>query len=80
MSLVIIIDRDRNVDEHARRAVKEIMKYAMNPYAPMLPEKADVYMRHHCDEGHAFWAPMDYHNGLCSECRNDPAIREKWAD
>lgn len=79
MALVIIIGQTTSIDEHAKRAVKRVMEYAAPAHIPMLPERADVYMRHHCDEGHAFWAPMDYHNGLCSECRNDPAIREKWA-
>lgn len=78
MPLTIIMSDEVSTDEHARQAVKEVMEFAMPSHAPRLPEKADVYMRHYCPEGHHFWAPMTYSHGLCNECRKDPEIRERW--
>lgn len=78
MALVIIMGTDSNTEEHARTAVREIMRQTANPYAPQLPEMGDVYMRHYCQNDHHFWAPMTYHNGLCSVCMDVPEIRQKW--
>lgn len=76
MALVIIIDHEVSTDEHARKAVRKIMEWTFDPYAPRLPEQADVYMRKTCSyEGHAYWARMDFHDNLCPEHRADPEIR-----
>ena len=78
MSLVIIIGTDSSTEEHAKNAVRQILKNTADPYAPRLPEMGDVYMRHYCQNDHHFWAPMSYHHGLCSMCMEVPEIRQKW--
>ena len=78
MALVIIIDSmdSMTIEEHAKESVKRMMVYT-DPFAPRLPEKADVYMRHYCEEGHQYWAPMDRRHDLCPEHMDAPDVREK---
>lgn len=77
MPLTIIIDHDVSTEEHARKSVKAILDRMFDPYAPRIPEAADVYMRKTCSyQGHSFWARMDFYDNLCPEHRADPEIRE----
>lgn len=79
MALTIIIDAmDRmTIEQHAQESVRRMMRYA-DPFAPRLPEKADVYMRHYCEEGHQYWSPMDRQSELCPEHMADEVVRAKY--
>jgi hypothetical protein len=76
---IIISNNEIGLEEHARSAVREVLKHTFNPYAPRLPEKSTVWVRLYCQEDHEYWAPMARHDSLCPEHRNDPEVRGKWA-
>ena len=77
MPLTIIMDSRESSEEHARKSVREILRRTFDPYAPRIPEQADVYMRKTCSfQGHTYWARMDFYDNLCPEHRADPEVRE----
>lgn len=81
LPLVIIIDNKTSTDEHARKSVREILKRTFDPYAPRIPEQADVYVRRTCSfEGHSFWCRMDFYDQLCPVHRADPEVRAMFND